>query len=541
MATITISNSFFKNEIRNYANWQSAFWRELLQNSNDAGATQIDIKTSDLGGGTAVIKFADNGSGMSRSVLENVFFNLGSTTKNTSSTVGGFGKARVILCFAQTDFQIRTGNLLISGSGAQYDIAEQASVYRGCEFTITVPYSDFYSSYYGFVQALKDYLSLCQMSTIITINGDKWKTWAYRRTIARTLTFGAVHVNKSAQRVNRMLVRCNGALMFEKYIHAPVQLIVEIEPEMARRVLLSNRDSLATVYAEELDKFCQEVASDTTSALKTQTSTKQVLAGGARKYKAKPKATKAKAKVEPEMIVQPDLVPSANRIGTLTVEQETESLPLAADHKYDLIANAQWANQIMQHVANGTHYAIKPNLSAYGSHSEPTPARDSITDGMIILNKATDPIIRKAAKAFHPDSWTGSNGTKRKTLLKQWIIACEWALDAYCEWSGLTGVDWRPGFVFEEDVNAVCQKQNDDSVALMLNPVLTKEENGKSAGTIKYQLRDWNSHVELLVLACHEVAHIAHQWHDEGFANLQTTLTKMAFGNFQKIHKEMMA
>ena len=29
--------------------------------------------------------------------------------------------------------------------------------------------------------------------------------------------------------------------------------------------------------------------------------------------------------------------------------------------------------------------------------------------------------------------------------------------------------------------------------------------------------------------------------YDEAFANLQTTLTKMAFSNFQKIHKEMMA
>ena len=52
MATVKISSEFFENEIRNYSNWEQAFWRELFQNSIDAGSTEINISYEKIGTST---------------------------------------------------------------------------------------------------------------------------------------------------------------------------------------------------------------------------------------------------------------------------------------------------------------------------------------------------------------------------------------------------------------------------------------------------------------------------------------------------------
>jgi hypothetical protein len=46
------------------------------------------------------VRFADDGTGMTRRTLEEVFFALGRTTKDGEDSIGGFGRARIILCFA---------------------------------------------------------------------------------------------------------------------------------------------------------------------------------------------------------------------------------------------------------------------------------------------------------------------------------------------------------------------------------------------------------------------------------------------------------
>ena len=41
--TISLSPRFFENELKAYSDWREAFWRELVQNSVDAGCRNIDI------------------------------------------------------------------------------------------------------------------------------------------------------------------------------------------------------------------------------------------------------------------------------------------------------------------------------------------------------------------------------------------------------------------------------------------------------------------------------------------------------------------
>jgi HSP90 family molecular chaperone len=46
MPTISLSASFFTKELHAYSDWQTAFWRELLQNAVDANATKVQGKAS---------------------------------------------------------------------------------------------------------------------------------------------------------------------------------------------------------------------------------------------------------------------------------------------------------------------------------------------------------------------------------------------------------------------------------------------------------------------------------------------------------------
>jgi len=81
-----------------------AFLRELVQNSVDAGATRIDVTVELAGGQTAYTRVADDGSGMTRSVLENNLCTLFASTKEgDASKVGKYGVGFVSVLAVEPD------------------------------------------------------------------------------------------------------------------------------------------------------------------------------------------------------------------------------------------------------------------------------------------------------------------------------------------------------------------------------------------------------------------------------------------------------
>ncbi len=56
MLRIAIGNNFFRNEVRSYASVKAAFWRELIQNAVDNGATKIEVTTSEILGDKNVVR-----------------------------------------------------------------------------------------------------------------------------------------------------------------------------------------------------------------------------------------------------------------------------------------------------------------------------------------------------------------------------------------------------------------------------------------------------------------------------------------------------
>lgn len=134
MTHITVDDEVFANTLSMYADWREAWWREAIQNSVDAGATEIRLgvrcldeneQMIDLGTDvdpdrstedTARIAFIevsceDNGSGMDQETLATKFLAVGGTGKGSvrSSAVGGFGEAKKLLIGLWVRWYLRTG------------------------------------------------------------------------------------------------------------------------------------------------------------------------------------------------------------------------------------------------------------------------------------------------------------------------------------------------------------------------------------------------------------------------------------------------
>jgi HSP90 family molecular chaperone len=134
MPNISIPKSFFVKERRMYSQWQFAFWREFFQNSIDAGATRIDIELEQVDN-VIRVEFRDNGCGMTREILENVYFSLGATTKGGEDQVGGFGRARILTCFSMKSYKIHTLDNLVIGEGGEYEI-QKTDALAGTNVTV---------------------------------------------------------------------------------------------------------------------------------------------------------------------------------------------------------------------------------------------------------------------------------------------------------------------------------------------------------------------------------------------------------------------
>jgi hypothetical protein len=137
--TVDLGKDYYvRKRLDDYGSWHFAFWRELFQNSIDAGATVLAASADHATGkgsfGEAPdtdrvvrVRFRDNGKGMDETILRNVFFALGQTTKrNSEGGVGGFGMARMMLCFSQVRYAIRTRDIHVEGNGSRFIIEKTA-------------------------------------------------------------------------------------------------------------------------------------------------------------------------------------------------------------------------------------------------------------------------------------------------------------------------------------------------------------------------------------------------------------------------------
>lgn len=287
--------------------------------------------------------------------------------------------------------------------------------------------------------------------------------------------------------------------MFTRYTRADAQVILEISPEKSREVLISNRDSLNHEFQNELDRFLADIAADTRSALSTrcQYYTK-VFGGGAKTLHRKVKDTIDRIKRFVESVS--DAQPAESFVSNL-----------------DAIRGA-----------NRTALSVQ---SAGVIEQEEAARYNNTIHNLIIVNESMDPKIRRQATLFEPTNWAEGGGRRYK-ILRLWSIAVEAALQEWMEIMDTNSINYGIGFIFSNEVSAANKCGANGSHNLLLNPV-------DNDGKIRFSVTDRDSWIELITLACHEVAHCSYIYHDEDFASLMTNLVSKVFTKLPEIVRQM--
>lgn len=257
MYHVTIGPEFFAKAKNDYANWEWAIVREFLQNSIDCGSKCIDITVKGIRPGLVELQVANDGEPMTHDIVVNKLFSLGSSGKDFQGTVGGFGKAKEILYFCHESYRIKTGNLVVTGKGAAYDIAESSDYLWGTCSTILI--SGTYAE--SMEKQVRDFASFLLWKGRLTLNGEHLATDAKKGTKKRELDWCTIYLTPSTSvRTYTLSVRVNGMPMFTRY--APLNRGIVVEINGSLNCLYANRDGLCAKYRQELDEFITEITLD---------------------------------------------------------------------------------------------------------------------------------------------------------------------------------------------------------------------------------------------------------------------------------------
>lgn len=496
MPQISVPSDFFSGELRVYGDWRTAFARELLQNATDARPSRIDISFSNVTTDTGThgrVTFTDDGHGMSRQVLEDVFFALGRTTKTDGDSIGGFGRARIIICFAQKSYTLRTGNLLVNGCGGEYTITETTDRIRGCEFTI-----DLIDETYDRVRdAFTRLLDSCAITIPVYVDGNRFHTQPRPDRATRVLRDSSgsawAKVYATGNGYGVIQVRVHGLLMFHRYVNGNDNVILELEPSRARDVLAASRDNLHTVYGDQLDKFMADLAQNRRKALRPPAQPLDLHVGGGG-FLVSDAVRPAACETPTEDVITPD-----GNVLTLPASTPQQGVTVRP------------ANQ-----AAYTNLAAGIGVSD-GLFAVDEPQVPDLGFDVFLLAESNDARVRRLTKQWNPAGWDHRTGARRRALLLTWKAAVGYCVDVLLKQKPhLERVAWTVGWTFDTDVEAV-HKGSENGHVLALNPVFDD-------GSRKYSVSARKDRMKLLAIAAHEVTHIIEGDHNEAFASHLTDL-----------------
>lgn len=509
MAQIVLGPKFFQKERDNlYSDWPTALVREYLQNSIDADATRIKISVSKRDGGCSFF-FSDNGKGMDRSVLENVFFALGETTKNNENSVGGFGRARILTCFSMDSYVIRTRNLKVLGKGGEYEILEQDEYFNGCAFEVNVPDK----SVEDMLSAVVKVLSRSQVEAEVVVNDQRFTNWMHRLKATRDLDCGKVYVNRSKESNSKMVVRVRGLWMFDLHTSVDHQVIIEVDPERSRTILTANRDGMHYRFENNLTQFLADAAVDKRSALRGASRKTTLIKGRG--------ANTLYKNIVPN--TGPVAGPIANR--EATHDFETSSAVAVGAAEVSLAEPGPDVSRLRDAERSASRSLGAVESEVRKGHDLPS----------IYINEETsNPKVLRVIPNFHPDKWTSAvkkvrgqkqeyrKGSEYLKLLFVWQAAVREAVRALLVVHEVEKVRWMPGWEFSHSDDrpsgfGAMHVSVDGGHAICLSPV---DANGR----LRYKLSSKRDMMKLISLAKHEVAHIVISRHNEDFTDLHTLI-----------------
>ena len=251
---------FLKMAKADYRNYRQALWREIYQNSIDAGSTEIRVLFDQ---DNRSISILDNGCGMDLETLQNKLLALGGTKKGEGA-VGAFGKAKELELFSWEKYRLHTHNLLLMGSGDDYTITETEDYCDGCSITLYIQEDENFGYICDYATTVA---RLIETNCSIFVNDELVECTTPRGEFVKELELGKIYVNKELPSFHYTRVRINGIWMFDHYVGEEMpHITLELSGDSIES-LTSNRDGLKGGSLDSANIFFRQLAADRKSAL----------------------------------------------------------------------------------------------------------------------------------------------------------------------------------------------------------------------------------------------------------------------------------
>ena len=266
MATerIVLPKWHFKKRIRQqYSSIPFAIAREIVQNSQDAGATRVDFTFPDGNSFQAV----DNGCGMNLEDFRLYYLSLGGSRKNAES-IGCFGAAKEILSFAWKWYQCRGQGFSVTGSGADSPTSDENGIPKG--FSVAAS-DDGANGSTGISTTeiriqLDKLVGLSDLRISVKIDGEKLPTKGRKlrkSQIVREFPFGTLYVHKSKpadyEQSGYLYIRARGLYTAIEYIGGDYVYYLDVNAA-SLDVLTENRDGLRYDVKNAVQRELQAVS-----------------------------------------------------------------------------------------------------------------------------------------------------------------------------------------------------------------------------------------------------------------------------------------
>ncbi len=493
-SSVKIGPSFFANELKEYDNWHWAFIREAIQNSVDAkGSDRVGFEVSKDGDDT-IVAWANNGEPMSEDIIVNKLFSLGESGKRFNGSVGGFGKAKILLYFTHTSYVINTGGLTVTGSGADYEVVGSDDQYYGTKSIVRIS-GDHVEQLKRQIRILASFM---QWPGILIMNGEVLECNHNKGSRRRDLGFGVVYTNKSHS--NKCVVRINGIPMFHQYCGHDRLVLVELVGA-SDTVLTASRDGLLYPYRGELSNFITELTVDKKSALKDRSRGPKYV-----QYRGS-KLCHSNALNVVSTVMAPSESRSESRSEPPSESPSESPSELVAALAGVSVAGDEQVNAPVVSGGFGDRSTVPggcaPSYSGVGG-----TVKSVVTLGSnFILKNETD---LKVPAYYDPGS--GEFSTYSHKLVRIWgriMLELHRLFDVEAEFS--------IGFVFDESSAAQCETGN-FGLVYYLNPADVVEQNSSNSKSFKkrFKLTDRD---KLIAIGAHEFVHaLGYQMHCERYA-----------------------
>lgn len=519
---LKISNRLFQAPLKEYGDiWKECWWREAIQNSVDAGATQIDCKTYiNEEAKTVLIQVSDNGRGMSQEILVDKFLAFGETSKEgQEGSVGGFGKAKELLILPWLGWTVETmdaaGQITgVTGKANEYEFKAPHTISRdtqGTTLVVEMPIDQTTND-----NICKSFIRKCFIpQTKFKVNGEEVS--------ADLLPGKEVTHNKDMvitwneeQKINdnvKAIVRVKGVYMFRQYVYSEHSFEGTIVIELTGNsvdLLATNRNELSNHDDRAfINKFFGKLEKDVRSGLRGAGFRVRKIYQGSGKFSTYDKSQTADDLTHLVQKLISEKPKGKVELTSMTLEQIKEALK-----QLEEMANTESATPkaVDNAVTPDMAEALLSDVTFTGDADSEAAMKQLLWEpDFFLVNEIKD---FKVPAEFTPEKM----GPAAKRVARLWAAFCQFVfiqLGTYKEF----GI----GFIFSYQKNKGMTSwvqgeyvREDGQNWILINPYL----NGDPKSGQLYDINNEEHLDKMYALAIHECTHIADgvSYHDEDFS-----------------------